>query len=189
MGPGRIAGVQILNEMAKMGRFMGYTNKQEAYTNINKVSGSLNIQNGVATTNDLIVDLGGGKLSGAGTMGLVDQTLKLKVTATLTKEYAQKNGFGQVGGLLSTVLSNPRGDLVVPAIVSGTFTQPKFVPDGQEMAKLKLSGLFGAGGSGVNGLIDNLTGKRPNSNATPNDATPQDVVNDLFNSFRKKDKK
>jgi uncharacterized protein involved in outer membrane biogenesis len=46
MGPGRIAGVQILNEMANIGRFLGYTRKQEAYTNINKVSGSLNIQNG-----------------------------------------------------------------------------------------------------------------------------------------------
>ena len=98
-------------------------------------------------------------------MGLADQILKLKVTATLTREYAQKNGFGQVGGLLSTVLSNQKGDLVVPALVSGTFAQPKFVPDAQEMAKLKLSGLFGAGGSGVNGLINSLTGKPPDSNA------------------------
>jgi uncharacterized protein YhdP len=189
MGPGRIAGVQILNELANIGRFMGYTHKQEAYTNIDKVSGSLNIQNGVAATNDLLVDLGGGRLAGAGTMGLVDQTLKLKVTATLTKEYAQKNGIGQVSGLLSTVLSNQRGDFVVPAIVSGTFAQPRFAPDAQEMAKLKLSGLFGAGGSGVNGLINSITGRPPNSNATPNDATPQDAVNDLLNRFRKKDKK
>jgi len=186
MGPGRIAGIQILNEMANIGRFMGYTNKQEAYTNINKVSGSLNIQNGVATTNDLLVDLGGGKLAGAGTMGLVDQALKLKVTATLTKEYAQKNGFGQASGLLSTVLSNQRGDLVLPAIVSGTFVQPKFAPDAEQMAKLKLSGLFGSGGSGVKGLIDSFTGKPPDPNATPGDATSQGTVNDLLNQFRKK---
>jgi hypothetical protein len=33
--------------MANIGRFMGYTNKQEAYTNIKQVKGSLNIQNGV----------------------------------------------------------------------------------------------------------------------------------------------
>jgi uncharacterized protein involved in outer membrane biogenesis len=189
MGPGRIAGVQILNELASIGRFMGYTNKQEAYTNINKVSGSLNIQNGVATTHDLLLDLGGGALAGAGTMGLVDQTLKLKVTATLTKEYTQKNGFGQVGGLLSTVLSNQKGDLVMPAIVSGTFAQPKFAPDTEQMAKLKLSGLFGAGGSGVEGLINSLTGKPPDSNATPGDATPQGGLNDLLNQFRKKNKK
>jgi uncharacterized protein involved in outer membrane biogenesis len=189
MGPGRIAGVQILNELASIGRFMGYTNKQEAYTNINKVSVSLNIQNGVATTNDLLLDLGGGTLTGAGTMGLVDQTLKLKVTATLTKEYTQKNGFGQVGGLLSTVLSNQKGDLVVPAIVSGTFAQPKFAPDAEQMAKLKLSGLFGAGGSGVQGLINSLTGKPPDSKATPGDVTPQGAVNDLLNQFLKKDKK
>jgi hypothetical protein len=153
------------------------------------VSGSLNIQNGVATTNDLLLDLGGGTLAGAGTMGLVDQTLKLKVTATLTKEYTQKNGLGQVGGLLSTVLSNQKGDLVVPAIVSGTFAQPKFAPDAEQMAKLKLSGLFGAGGSGVQGLINSLTGKPPDSKATPGDATPQGAVNDLLNQFLKKDKK
>jgi len=189
MGPGRISGVQILNELASIGRFLGYTKKQEAYTNINKVSGSLNIQNGVATTNDLLVDLGGGMLAGAGTMGLVDQTLRLKVTATLTKEYTQKNGLGQVGGLLSTVLSDQKGDLVVPSIVSGTFAQPKFAPDAEQMAKLKLSGLFGAGGSGVKGLINGLTGKPPNSNATPGNATPQGTVNDLLDQFLKKNKK
>lgn len=190
MGPGRIAGVQILNELANIGRFMGYTNKQEAYTNINKMSGSLNIQNGVATTNDLLVDLGGGKLAGAGTLGFVDQTLKLKVIATLTKEYAQKNGFGQAGGLLSTVLSNQTGDLVLPAIVSGTFAQPKFAPDAEQMAKLKLSGLFGAGGSGVKGLVETLTGKPPDSNAPPSNTAPQGTVNDLLNQFlKKKDKK
>ena len=70
MGPGRIAGVQNLNELASIGRFMGYTKKQEAYTNINKVSGSLNIQNGVATTNDLLVDLGGGMLAVQARRGL-----------------------------------------------------------------------------------------------------------------------
>jgi uncharacterized protein involved in outer membrane biogenesis len=189
MGPGRIAGVQILNELASLGRFMGYTNKQEAYTNINKVSGSFNIQNGVATTNDLLVDLGGGTLAGAGTMGLVDQSLKLKTTATLTKEYAQKNGLEQVGGLLSTVLSNQKGDLVVPAIVSGTFARPRFAPDAEQMARLKVSGLFGAGGSGVKGLIDSLTGRPPDSNAAPGGSTSQGAVNDLLNQFRKKNKK
>ena len=30
--------------------------------------------------------------------------------------------------MLSTVLSNQRGDLVVPAIVSGTFSQPNSRP-------------------------------------------------------------
>jgi uncharacterized protein involved in outer membrane biogenesis len=188
MGPGRIAGVSILNELASIGRFLGYTNKQEAYTNINKVSGSLNIQNGVATTNDLLVDLGGGNLAGAGTMGLVDQTLKLKVTATLTKDYMQKNGIGQVGGLLSTVLSNQKGDMVVPAIVSGTFAQPKFAPDAEQMAKLKLSGLFGGNG-GVQSLINTITHKPQDANAAPGDTTPQGAVNDLLNQFLKKKEK
>jgi hypothetical protein len=79
----------------------------------------------------------------------------------------------------------------VPAIVSGTFAQPKFAPDAEQMAKLKLTGLFGAGGSGVNGLINSLTGRPANSNAAPGNATPegaspQGTVNDLLNRFRKK---
>ena len=62
------------------------------------------------------------------------------------------------------------------------------------MAKLKLSGLFGASGSGVNGLINSLTGRPPNSNATPGNATPegatpQGTVNDLLNRLRKKNEK
>jgi hypothetical protein len=73
--------------------------------------------------------------------------------------------------------------------VSGTFAQPKFAPDTEQMAKLKLSGLFGAGGSGVEGVINSLTGKPPDSNATPGDATPQGGLNDLLNQFRKKNKK
>ena len=189
MGPGRIAGMQIPNELASIGRFMGYTKKQEAYTNFNKVSASLNIQNGIATTHDLLVDLGGGTLAGAGTIGLVDETLNLKVTAVLTKEYMQRNGLGQVGGLLSTALSDQKGNLVVPAIVSGTFAQPKFAPDPEQMMKLKLSGLFGDGGAGVKSLIDRLTGKPPDSNATSGAPTPQDAVNDLLDQFFKKDKK
>jgi hypothetical protein len=60
---------------------------------------------------------------------------------------------------------------------------------GDESHKLKLSGLFGAGGTGVTGLVNALTGKSTHSNATANDPTPQDVLTDLFNRFRKKDQK
>jgi hypothetical protein len=94
-----------------------------------------------------------------------------------------------VGGPLSTVLSNQKRDLVVPAIVSGTFAQPKLAPDAEQMAKLKLSGLFGAGGSGVNGLIDNLKGKPPNSNATTGNATPLGAGERSAGQFLRKNKK
>jgi len=69
---------------------------------------------------------------------------------------------------------------VVPAIVSGTFTQPKFAPNAEQMAKLKISGLFSGG---VKCVINGITGKPPDSNAAPGDATPQGAMNDLFNKF------
>jgi uncharacterized protein involved in outer membrane biogenesis len=179
MGPGKISGVQILNQIASIGKFGGFTGKQEAYTNINKMTGTLNIRNGAAATNDLLLDLKGATMTAAGTMGLVDQTLTMSVVTTITREYAQKTMPGSIGGMLSTVLASPKGDLVIPALVSGTFAQPRFAPDPEAIVKLKLKGL--TGGSGVQGLVDAITGKQPTG------ATGQaGGLGDLLNRFQKK---
>ncbi|MBZ5678366.1 MAG: AsmA family protein [Acidobacteriia bacterium] len=194
MGQGRLAGVQILNEVASVGRFLGYSKKPEAFTNIVKLTGTLNIQNGLASTNDLFLDMGGGTLSGSGTVGLVDQSLKLRVTTVLGKDFAQSNVPGQIGGLLSTVLANQQGELVVPMLVGGTFAQPKFAPDAEQMANLKLRGLLptatnpGALTSGIKGLVDSMTGKQRDvkPDETKSGDNVQDSIINLFDQFRKK---
>jgi uncharacterized protein involved in outer membrane biogenesis len=198
MGQGRLAGVQMLNEVAKIGRFLGYAKKPEAYTSIVKLAGTLSIQNVLASTNDLFMDLGGGTLSGSGAIGLVDESLKLRVTAVLGKELAQKNFPGQIGGLLSTVLANQQGELVVPMLVTGTFAQPKFAPDAEQIANLKLRGLLptasnpGAFTSGIKGLVDAVTGKQPDAKSaeTKSPENPQDNLLNLFDQLlKKKDEK
>ena len=138
---GRLSNVQIMNELSSIGKFLGYAKKDGNFTNISKLSGTLKIESGTATTDDLAMEFDGGSLSATGTFGLTDQSVKLKVTAMLDKAASQSAGGSQVGGLLSTVLSNAKGELVIPAIVSGTFTNPRFAPDPERMAKIKLEGL------------------------------------------------
>jgi uncharacterized protein involved in outer membrane biogenesis len=215
MGQGRLAGIQILNEAASIGRFLGFAKKTGNFTDIIKLAGTLNIQNGLASTNDLFMDLGGGTLSGAGTLGLADQSIKLRVTTILGKDLAQKSVLpGQIGGLLNTVMANQQGELVIPMLVTGTFAQPKFAPDAEQMANLKLRGLLpttknpAAFTSGVKDLVDAFTGKRgqpsegPTQDATAQESEAkqgeskqgeakqgervQDTIINLFDQFRKK---
>jgi len=138
---GKLSNVHVMNELSSIGKFLGFAKKEGNFTNISKLAGTLKIVNGVASTDDLAMEFEGGSLTAAGTLGLTDQSVKLKITAVLGKDVSQKAGGSQVGGILSTVLSNPRGELVIPAIVSGTFSSPRFAPDPERMAKLKLEGL------------------------------------------------
>lgn len=194
MGQGRLSGVPVLNEIAGIGRFFGYAKKQDGGTNISKLSGSLNIRNGLATTNDLFMDFVEGTLSGTGNINLVDQTLKLHVTTILGKDFAQKSAPGQIGGLLTTVLANQRNELVVPALVSGTFAQPKFTPDTEQFTNMKLRGLLPTAGnpgaltSGIKSLVDAFTDKQGDAKSTetkPGEQPPDSLIN-LFDQFRKK---
>jgi len=189
MGQGRLAGVRILNEVAGIGHFLGYTKNPEAFTNIVKLTGTLNVVNGLASTNDLFMDLGGGTLSGTGTIGLVDQSLKLRVVTVLGKDLAQRSVVsGQISGLLNTVLANQQGELVVPMLVTGTFTQPKFAPDAEQVANLKLRGLLPTANnpaaltSGVKNLVEAITGK---GEAKQGEGVQESIIN-LFDQFRKK---
>ena len=72
----------------------------------------------------------------------------------------------RVGGYLTAAVLNSRGEMVIPALVSGTFSAPRVAPDAAAMAKLKLQqvipGLTKPGGlnEGVGGLLDMLKGRK-----------------------------
>jgi hypothetical protein len=179
---GRLSGVSIVNEMAKVAKVLGYSQKGEMVTNILSLTGSMKLDNGVASTEDLKLAFDGGSLSAAGTVGLVDNSLKLKLTSVLSRALSdQFGGNSRIAGYMSTALGNPKGELVIPCLVSGTTSQPVFTPDGAEFAKLKLQniiptvanptgiadavkGVIGAGkqggGKGVGGALLDMFGGR-----------------------------
>jgi uncharacterized protein involved in outer membrane biogenesis len=194
---GQLKNVNILNELAKVGKFLGSAPGQGgSSTALRKLSGTLNIVNGVASTNNLTAALDAGSLSANGNMNLVNQGLDMHMTAALASGASQAVGGSKVGGYLNTALANNKGELVIPVIVTGTMSSPKFAPDAQALAKMKLNhllpsagGLLGGGGAGgvVNGLLGGGGQQGAAQKQQPNNT--QDTINSLMNQFGKKKKK
>jgi hypothetical protein len=128
-------------------------------------------------------------------VNLVDQAINMKVTAVLSKEMAQKAGGNQIAGLMKTVLANQKGELVIPAIVSGTMSNPHFAPDAESFAQMRLKNLLPstsnpAGGlaqQGVQGILNQLGGKKPAApGAQPAQNPTQGAADAIIDLFKKK---
>jgi uncharacterized protein involved in outer membrane biogenesis len=201
---GELKNVNILNEISKVGKFLGSAPGQGGTsTALQKLGGTLNIVNGVASTNNLAAVLSAGSLSANGTMDLSSQALNMHMTAALASGASQAVGGTQVGGFLNTALANNKGELVIPVIVGGTMAHPSFTPDAQALAKMKLNNLLPTvsdpsklasgvlSGGGTSGVLNNLIGGKPpaKQGAQTSQPNPQDAVNSILNSFGKKKKK
>ena len=136
---GQLKNVNILNEVARVGKFLNAQPVQTAGgTDLKKFSGTLNINHGVATTNNLIAELSQGTLSANGSLNLVTQGLNMHMTAVLANSLSSSVGGTKVGGYLSTALANNKGELVLPVIVTGNMAHPVVTPDTQAIAQMRL---------------------------------------------------
>jgi hypothetical protein len=62
---------------------------------------------------------------------------------------------------MNTALANNKGELVIPVIVTGTFTHPMFAPDVQKIAQMKMQHLLPSTsnpGALTSGLLGTLLG-------------------------------
>lgn len=161
---GRLANVDMLYQLASIGRFLSYGKPMQPYTSVAKLLGTFNIANGVASTNNLQADLGLGKVAGDGTINLVNDTLDMHLTAVLSKAFSGTVGGTGIGGMLQTALANNNGELVIPVIVSGSFQHPQFTPDAQKLAQMRLQNMLPTAGNpaaataGILGSILNRQG-------------------------------
>ena len=94
---------------------------------------------------------------------------------------------------MQTALANNKGELVVPALVTGTFSNPKFAPDVQQMAQMKVKGFIPSldNPTALGGALQNLLGggKTPQQGAQGQQQTPQEnTVQQLMGLFGKKKK-
>ena len=162
---GQLKNINILNEISKVGKFLNSAPAQTAGsgTALHKFAGTLNIVNGVGNTNDLTAVLDTGSLSANGVINLVSQELNMHMTAVLGSGVSQSVGGSKVGGYLNTALSNNKGELVLPVIVTGNMAHPLFAPDVQAMAKMKLSNLLPTSGDpskATSGLLNGVLGNK-----------------------------
>jgi hypothetical protein len=190
----KYTGADITQQLGAVAGFANKLNqKSQGITNILRMTGNVVVKNGIAQTNDLQALLDIGKLAVAGTANLVDKTLNLRTTAVLSKEFSQKlGGTAGIGGYMQTALANNNSEIVIPVLVTGTFQNPRFQPDLQQMAQMKLKGLapnFNNPGSAVSGVLGNLLGQR-SKNPQQQQASPQqqqqNPMQQLLGAFGKK---
>src|ERR1051326_1244499 len=140
---GKLAKIDILNQLASIGKFSGAAGTAaKGFTNLVKLAGTFNIKNGVAETNNLQAAIDGGTLAGAGAIDLANQSLNMKITAVLNNAMAKTIGGTNIGGFMQTALANKNGELVMPILVSGPLSSPRFAPDVQAIAQMKLNNLL-----------------------------------------------
>jgi uncharacterized protein involved in outer membrane biogenesis len=197
---GHVKNLNILNELSKIGKFVRPAAQGNTGTDLKRLSGTLHMVNGVANTDNLVAMLDAGSLSAKGSINLVNQALDLHMTAVLASSLSQSVGGSQIGGYLNTALSNKKGELVLPVIVTGTLANPSFAPDAESMAKMKLQNLLPTSGnpssvsSAIEGALGNLGGKTSGQQkATDTDSTkdkqPEDALKSILKGFEKKPKK
>jgi AsmA protein len=185
----RYSGVDISHQLLSMIGTSKASQKDQGFTTIQKMTGTIVIKSGIAQTNNLQATLDIGNVGATGTANLATQTLNLQLNAVLSKAFTQEVGGTGVGGYMSTALANNQGELVIPATVTGTFQNPKVMPDVQKMAQMKLKGLMPTGDNplgAASSILGGLTGKKGQP-ATPGQQQ-QNPVNQVLGLFGGKKK-
>lgn len=159
---GRLLSFNLLDELSTLAKFLRINPQSEKMTSFLALTGDLSIKDGLATTDNLKLDLDKASTTLSGTLGLTDQKLNLRLQTVLTRAYSDEIGGTRIGGYLSSAVANQRGELVLPTLVTGTFGQPRFTPDAGAIAKLKMQNVMQPGSvkENVRGVID-LFKKRP----------------------------
>jgi uncharacterized protein involved in outer membrane biogenesis len=176
------SGLDVAHQLTSLLGSGQSSSKDQGYTNILKMTGAILVKNGIATTNDLQAALDIGNVGAGGTANLASQTLNMQVNAVLSKAFSQQVGSAGIGSLMNTALANNQGELVIPATVTGTFQNPRFAPDVQKMAQMKLKGLIPTGNNPLGSILGGLTGQKGQQPA----AGQQNPVNQIMGLFGKK---
>ena len=184
---GKLMKIDLLNELGKIAKFGGGS---KGYTAISSMSGTFDVHNGVANTNDLKAALDVGSMAATGTINLVNEALALHMTAVLDKAFSQSVGGTGVGGYLNTALGNKNGELVLPVIIGGTMSHPLVAPDMQKIAQMKLNNLVPSAGGLVGALLGGSQakqGQQPGKTAQPSQQQQlQDALGGLLGGSKKK---
>ncbi len=154
----RYAGVDISHRLAALTGSLQQGQEDKGFTNILKMTGNILVKNGIAQTNNLQATFDIANLDAVGTADLASQALNMQVNAVFNKAFSKQVSGASVGGtnvgnFLNAALSNSEGELVIPAIVTGTLQNPKFTPDTKKIAQRKAKG-------GASSLIQGLLGQK-----------------------------
>jgi uncharacterized protein involved in outer membrane biogenesis len=168
--PLKVLGFDTTHELAKLGGFASGLSEQKA-TDIIKVVGQILVKDGIAQTDNLKAELGVGKLDAAGTADLTSEALNLRVATIFNKAFSDKVTPSRAANFMNAAFSNSAGEIVLPAIVTGTFKQPRFAPDVKALAQLQKQ-KFIPTLDNPTGALDNVLGLLKGKNSTQTQEQP-----------------
>lgn len=157
----RFTGANLSQEISKVAGFLKPVGSAGRFTDISKMAGKITVTNGIAQTQDLKASLDVGTIGVTGKADLVSQVLDLRVNAVVGQAISRQVGGNAIGGFMKTALANSQGELVIPLIVTGSFQEPKVLPDASSFAKMRLQGLLPSSSNpaaGLSGLLGGLLG-------------------------------
>ncbi|MCC6537539.1 MAG: AsmA family protein [Bryobacterales bacterium] len=162
MGAGRLETANLLGELGGLARFVQLPGGRNAgaMTQFIGLTGDMTIARGVADVKGLRFDMEDAIASLSGTANFNDQTLNLRLLSTLNRKLADTVGGTRIGGYLTSAVTNAAGELIIPALVSGTLARPRFAPDAATVAKLKLRSVAPALSQDPKTVIDAIKGGR-----------------------------
>ncbi|MGH9600745.1 MAG: AsmA family protein, partial [Terriglobales bacterium] len=192
---GKINNMDLMYEIASAGKFLAVGRKMKPFTDLVQLTGDLDINDGRVRTDNLKAVISDGRMAASGAASLVDQSLNLRVTAVLSKEFSEEVGGTGVGGYLATALANKNGELVVPLIVTGTFEKPRFAPDLGKIAQMKLENLAPtlSNPGELTSVLGAILGKKGKDGkqepGAEGEAGPQDALGGILETLGGKKKK
>ncbi len=181
----RYSGVDIDHQLTSLLGSGQAAKKDNGYTNISKMTGAILVKSGIAQTNNLQATLDIGNVGAVGTANLATQILNMQVTAVLTKAFSQQVGGAGVGSYMNAALANNQGEIVIPAIVIGTFQNPKFAPDVQKIAQMKMKGLMPTADNPLGAAASILGGQKGQPAAAGQQQNPVNQIMGLFGTKKK----
>jgi hypothetical protein len=190
------AGVDISHELASLVGSLPAGQKDQGFTNILKMTGNVLVKNGIAQTNNLQAVFDIANVGAAGTADLASQVLNLHLNAVFSKAFSQQAsaatmGGKNVGSFVNAALVNSQGELVVPAIVTGTFQSPRFTPDVERIALMKLRGMMPTGDNplgGASSLLGGILGQKGQPAKGQQQQQQQNPMDEIMGLFSKKKK-
>jgi uncharacterized protein involved in outer membrane biogenesis len=184
--PLRIAGFDAAHELAKVGGFASSLSERAA-TDIVRIIGRVLIKDGVAQSDNLKAQMSAASMAVSGTADLAAETLELKLSTVFSKEFSDKVRGVRGGNLMNTALANSGGEIVVPALVTGTFTRPKFAPDLKAVAQLQRQRLLPTlSNPGILGNVLGALGGKTEETADQPAEQKRDPVKSILDLFGRK---
>ena len=177
----RIAGLDVEQQLASLGGFKK-PGAGRGGTDIQHLTGHLVMANGVVRTNDLRAVLNVGNVGAAGTANLGNHALHLRATAILTKEVSREVGGGGIGEALMPMLTNSHGELVIPGLITGTFENPKFEPDMDQLGLMRLKGIVPTSDNPF-GVLGTLFGHDKKDETKRPSEKPSKGIDKFFDKF------